>query len=190
MKISMQRCGAALAVASALTMAGCASTEYDNAMYGSPVTLRSSTPTREVVVERVPAREVVVERAPAREVIVERAPSREVVVERAPAREVVVERYVERAPDVRPGGQAVMQDGGVVTYDREVILRSDTRAVTVRRDEVVRFVAAESGRSFIWRFNTTQDVSFPLSTIAPSTIPTSPDVMVHVVGPSRVGRSN
>jgi heavy-metal resistance protein CzcE len=174
----------ALAVASALAIGGCASPDYydSSAMYGTPVTLLSTAPAREVVVERAPAREVIVERAPAREVVIERAPAREVVVERAPAREVVVERYVERVPaDVGPGGRAVAHDGSVVAYDREIILRPTTTAVTVRRDEVVRFVAADTGRSFVWRFNTPQEnVSFPLATIAPSTIPTSPAVMVHV----------
>jgi len=153
---------------------------------------------REVVVERVPAREVVVERAPAREVVVERATGREIVIERAPAREVVVERapgervverYVERVPAETGPGRAVATDGTVISYDREIVVGPNTRSVTVGRDEVVRFVAADTGRSFIWRFNTTQETSFPLATIAPASTPMTPGVMVNVVGPSRVGRA-
>jgi hypothetical protein len=202
MKAMMQAGTVALGIASAL--AGCASPDsYDpSTMYGTPVTLRSTTPTpaqtREVVVERVPAREVVVERAPAREVVVERATGREIVIERAPAREVVVERapgervverYVERVPAETGPGRAVATDGTVISYDREIVVGPNTRSVTVGRDEVVRFVAADTGRSFIWRFNTTQETSFPLATIAPASTPMTPGVMVNVVGPSRVGRA-
>ena len=189
MKLSRHRGSLALAVASALAVTGCATDYYDGAAtYGTPVSLRNTVvPVREVVVERVPAG--VAERAPAREVIVGSAPAREVVVERVPADRVVVERYVERVPESGPG-RAVTPDGTVVTYDREIILGPNTRSVTVRRDEVVRFVVADTSRSFVWRFNTPQEnISFPLATIAPSHIPTSPAVMVHVVGPSVVGRS-
>jgi Heavy-metal resistance protein CzcE len=199
MKLSRQKGGLALGLASALAVAGCATDYYEgSSTYGTPVSLRNTVvPAREVVVERVPApvgerapaREVVVERAPARDIVVGSAPAREVIVERVPADRVVVERYVERVPESGPG-RAVTPDGMVVTYDREIVLGPSTRSVTVRRDEVVRFVVGDTGRSFVWRFNTPQEnVSFPLATIAPSHISTNPAVMVHVVGPSVLGRS-
>ena len=185
MRISMRYSGVALGVASALALAGCASDYYTApSMYGTGVT-DEATAAREVV--RAPAREVVVERAPAREVVVERAPAREVIVERAP-RERVVERVVtgERLY-VDSGGRVVARDGTVVRYDREIMLGPNTRSITVNRDEIVRFTVPATGRSFVWRFNTGQDVSFPLANITPPDVPASPDVMVHVVGPSRVG---
>jgi hypothetical protein len=195
MKLSMRYSKLVLAVASALAVGGCASDYYTAPpAYGTGVT-DEATAAREVVV-RAPAREVVVERAPAREVIVERAPAREVIVERAPAREVVVERaprerVVERVVTgervyVDRGGRVLARDGTVVTYDREVALGPNTRSITVNRDEVVRFTVPATGRSFVWRFNTGQDVTFPLANITPPDVPASPDVMVHVVGPGRV----
>lgn len=186
MKTPMRLSTAAAAVASALVLTACATPEETvRAPYGTLVsgtTVESVPPAREVVVERVPTREVIVERAPAREVVVERIPDRVVV---APA-----ERVYVRPGDTVVGARAF---GGAAptgaSYDREIMLGSNTRTITVNRDEVVRFTVPATGRSFVWNFNTSQEnASFPLVNIAPSDVRAHPDVMVHVVGPGRTAR--
>ena len=185
MMLPMRLTTAAAAVASALVLSACASTEeMARAPYGTLVagsTVSSVPPAREVVVERVPAREVVGERAPARDVVVERVPDRVVV---APAERVYV------APgDTVVGSRAFGRDATGTKYDREIVLGSNTRTITVNRDEIVRFTVPATGRSFVWHFNTSQEnTSFPLASIAPTDVRTHPDVMVNVVGPGRQAR--
>jgi hypothetical protein len=65
-------------------------------------------------------------------------------------------------------------------YDQEVRLQSDTKSVTVRRLDVVRFVTAD-GRDFYWRFDTERPDVFPLAGIAPSGIAVPANATVYVL---------
>jgi hypothetical protein len=69
---------------------------------------------------------------------------------------------------------------GPTVYHQEVRLRADTRSVTVRRPDVVRFLTAD-GREFFWRFDTERPEVFPLSRIAPAGVSVPPNAMVYVV---------
>ena len=65
-------------------------------------------------------------------------------------------------------------------YDQEVRLRADTKSVTVRRLDVVRFVTAD-GRDFYWRFDTERPDVFPLARIAPAGIAVPANTTVYVL---------
>ena len=65
-------------------------------------------------------------------------------------------------------------------YDQEVRLQTDTKSVTVRRLDVVRFVTAD-GRDFYWRFDTERPDVFPLAGIAPSGIAVPSNATVYVL---------
>jgi hypothetical protein len=181
----MRLSAAATAVASAIVLAACASPEeMARAPYGTLVsgtTVESVPPAREVVVERAPSREVVVERAPARDVVVERVPDRVVV---APS-----ERVYVTPGDTVVGSRAFGRTAGGTAYDREIVLGSNTRTITVNRDEIVKFTVPSTGRSFVWNFNTSmENTTFPFASIAPTDVRVHPDVMVNVVGPGRQAR--
>ena len=65
-------------------------------------------------------------------------------------------------------------------YDQEVRLRADTKSVTVRRLDVVRFVTAD-GQEFYWRFDTERPDVFPLARIAPAGIAVPANTAVYVL---------
>ena len=67
-----------------------------------------------------------------------------------------------------------------VPYDQEVRLGSDTKSVTVRRLDIVRFMTAD-GRDFYWRFDTERPDVFPLTNIAPSDIAVPSSTTVYVL---------
>ena len=69
---------------------------------------------------------------------------------------------------------------GHLYYEREIRIGPDTKTVTVRRLDIVKFVNAD-GREFVWRFDTipAADV-FPLERIAPAGITVPASVTVYV----------
>ena len=69
---------------------------------------------------------------------------------------------------------------GPTMYQQEVRLRADTRSVTVRRPDVVRFLTAE-GHEFFWRFDTERPEVFPLARIAPQGVSVPPNATVYVL---------
>lgn len=69
---------------------------------------------------------------------------------------------------------------GYLYYGDEIRLRPDTKTVTVRRLDIVKFVTAE-GREFVWRFDTIRAADvFPLDRIAPAGVAVPPGVTVWV----------
>ena len=64
-------------------------------------------------------------------------------------------------------------------FDQEIRLGADTRSVTVRRLDTVKFVTGD-GRDFTWRFDTERPDTFPLTRIAPpgASVPSSATVYV------------
>ena len=64
-------------------------------------------------------------------------------------------------------------------FDQEIRLSMDTKSVTVRRLDIVKFVTGD-GRDFTWRFDTERPDTFPLARIAPAgtAVPSSANVYV------------
>ena len=64
-------------------------------------------------------------------------------------------------------------------FDQEIRLSPDTKSVTVRRLDTVRFVTGD-GRDFTWRFDTERPDMFPLASIAPpgAAVPSGANVYV------------
>jgi len=80
------------------------------------------------------------------------------------------------------GGDRYGSPAGNMPYDQEIRLGPDTRGVSVKRNETVRFVTAE-GREFRWRFDTLRSFEvFPLSHIAPADVAVAAGANVYVNG--------
>jgi Heavy-metal resistance protein CzcE len=57
---------------------------------------------------------------------------------------------------------------GATDAQRVITIKPDTKWVNVRENEVVKFVDAASGKSFVWDFDTGRDVAFDLSKVEPA----------------------
>jgi hypothetical protein len=53
------------------------------------------------------------------------------------------------------------------TFQRVIRITPDTASVSVYRMETVKFVNAQTGKTFVWRFNTPHGENFALGQIAP-----------------------
>ncbi len=85
-----------------------------------------------------------------------------------------------RAPAA--GSDRYGSPAGDMPYDLEIRLGPGTRAVSVARNETIKFVTAE-GREFRWRFDTLAPFEvFPLAHIAPANFAVPSGVNVHVTG--------
>lgn len=58
--------------------------------------------------------------------------------------------------------------GDEASVQRIITIAPDTKWVNVAQDETVKFVDANSGRSFVWRFDTPTWTAFDLSIVAPA----------------------
>ena len=67
-------------------------------------------------------------------------------------------------------------------FDHEIRLSTDTRSVTVRRLDTVRFRGTD-GREFTWRFDTPRPDTFPLARIAPPGAAVPANASVYVLPP-------
>ena len=65
-------------------------------------------------------------------------------------------------------------------HDQEVCVGADTKSVTVRRLDIVRFVTTD-GRDFYWRFDTERPDVFPLARIAPSGVAVPSSTTVYIL---------
>ena len=71
---------------------------------------------------------------------------------------------------------------GDMPYDLEIRLGPGTRAISVARNETIKFVTSD-GREFRWRFDTLAPFEvFPLAHIAPENVAVPAGVSVHVTG--------
>ena len=71
---------------------------------------------------------------------------------------------------------------GDMPYDLEIRLGPGTRAVSVARNETIKFVTSD-GREFRWRFDTLAPFEvFPLAHIAPENVAVPSGATVHVTG--------
>ena len=85
-----------------------------------------------------------------------------------------------RAPAA--GSDRYGSPAGDMPYDLEIRLGPGTRAVSVARNETIKFVTAD-GREFRWRFDTLAPFEvFPLAHIAPANVTIPSGVNVHVTG--------
>jgi hypothetical protein len=85
-----------------------------------------------------------------------------------------------RAP--AEGSDRYGSPAGDMPYDVEIRLGPGTRAVSVARNETIKFVTAD-GREFRWRFDTLAPFEvFPLAHIAPANFAVPSGVNVHVTG--------
>src|ERR1700704_1690759 len=81
--------------------------------------------------------------------------------------------------DGRPGTDKYGSPAGNMAVDRVIRLGTNTRSVSVGRNETVKFVFA--GREFRWRFDTLREIdSFPLSRIAPPDLSVDPNATVFI----------
>ena len=55
-----------------------------------------------------------------------------------------------------------------LSFQRVISITRDTASVSVYRMETVKFVDAQTGKSFVWRFDTPRTENFPLGEIAPA----------------------
>jgi hypothetical protein len=53
-------------------------------------------------------------------------------------------------------------------FQRVIKITSETASVSVYRMETVKFVDGQTGKSFVWRFDTPHTENFPLGEIAPA----------------------
>jgi|SoiMethySBSTD1v2_1073268.scaffolds.fasta_scaffold22640_6 hypothetical protein len=79
-------------------------------------------------------------------------------------------------PSFHDFGQAV----GDGSYTRIIRITPETKAVGVYRLEKIKFADAETGRSFVWNFNTIHAGNFPLADIAPSDVLAGQAVQAYV----------
>jgi hypothetical protein len=54
------------------------------------------------------------------------------------------------------------------SFERVIKITPDTASVSIYRMETVKFVDQQTGKSFVWRFNTPRTENFSLSEIAPA----------------------
>ena len=82
-------------------------------------------------------------------------------------------------PELDFGSQG--QDNG---FDRVITISANAKSVNVNRDESIKFIDAQSGKSFVWRFNTPANV-LDLSKVASSGILTGRRIDAYIGRSSR-----
>ena len=79
-------------------------------------------------------------------------------------------------PSFHDFGQAV-SDG---SFTRIVNITPDTKSIGVYRLEKIKFVDEQTGKSFVWNFNTIHAENFPLADIAPPSVLGGQTVQAYV----------
>ena len=79
-------------------------------------------------------------------------------------------------PSFHDFGQAV----GDGSFTRIVRITPETKSVGVYRLEKIKFVDEQTGKSFVWNFNTIHAGNFPLADIAPSDVLAGQAVQAYV----------
>jgi hypothetical protein len=79
-------------------------------------------------------------------------------------------------PSFHDFGQAV----GDGSFTRIVRITPETRSVGVYRLEKIKFVDEQTGKSFVWNFNTIHSGNFPLAEIAPPDVLAGQAVQAYV----------
>ena len=73
-------------------------------------------------------------------------------------------------------------------FERVITISPNARWVNVNRDEIIKFIDAASGKSFVWNFKTPAD-KFDLSKVAPAGILSGRQVIAYVgVSQRDIGR--
>ena len=54
------------------------------------------------------------------------------------------------------------------SFERVIRITAETASISVYRMETVKFIDEQTGKSFVWRFNTPRTENFPLDEIAPA----------------------
>src|SRR5450755_3437121 len=64
--------------------------------------------------------------------------------------------------------QGFGQPADNISFQRVIKITPETASVSVYRMETVKFVEVQTGKSFVWRFDTPHTENFPLGEIAPA----------------------
>ena len=88
----------------------------------------------------------------------------------------VVAQAAYLPPSFQDFGQAV----GDGSFTRIVRITPETKSVGVYRLEKIKFVDEQTGKSFVWNFNTIHAGNFPLADIAPGDVLAGQAVQAYV----------
>ena len=96
------------------------------------------------------------------------------------ARAAIVLACVSLKVSAADGGAYHGSPTTALPHEQEVCVGANTKSVTVRRLDIVRFVAPD-GKDFYWRFDTERPDAFPLASIAPSGFAVPSGATVYVL---------